>query len=209
MNMNAFGIGMVALAAVALAGCSKPTEPVRDQSGTQESAQAKEQPKAGGVTDWVAGLTSGKKMTCEYAIKGSGESGFAVKMYADKDRYRTAMELPTGKMNSLFDGGVMYSWAEGQKQGTKMDIECAKGLKEEFPQVKADGGMDVQSYDSPEQAIGNIPDISCKETTEAVDFSVPADVQFSDQCAMLKASLGKMKDVRNQLPDSVKGMMPQ
>ncbi|NTW90323.1 MAG: hypothetical protein HGB37_05450, partial [Candidatus Moranbacteria bacterium] len=140
---------------------------------------------------------------------GEGKASLTMKMYADKDRYKTEMDLPTGSVVSIFDGKTMYTWVDGTKQGMKMDLECAKSLKDQLPQAGPAGKAEQQSYDTPEQAIGNIPNITCAEASGQVDLSVPSDVTFTDQCEILKSTLGKMKDMQGKLPDSVKGALPQ
>ncbi|NTV55323.1 MAG: hypothetical protein HGA16_02380 [Candidatus Moranbacteria bacterium] len=224
MKSKMVGAGVIALAAVMLAGCSKQSAPIADQSQsgdgtpTQEASPVSEPTKAsggageklGGAAEWIAGLASGKQMACQYVIPaGEGKASLTMKMYADKDRYKTEMDLPTGSVVSIFDGKTMYNWTKGTKQGMKMDIECAKSLGDNLPKADVSGRPSPQTYDSPEQAIGNIPNITCAEASGEVDLSVPSDVTFTDQCEMLKSTLGKMKDMQGKLPDSVKGALPQ
>lgn len=206
MDAKIVGAGMVLAGALALAGCSSGTsQPVVEQPSVQGKPQAEMQ-NGGGIADWVAGLSSGKKMRCDYKMGGEGDKALSVKMFADKDHYRMETATLAGTMISIADGKTMYTWTSGTKQGMKMDLECAKGLEGDLP--KADSaGASPKTYDSPEQAIGNIPNISCAETSDSVDFSVPSDVTFADQCAMLKGTLEKMKAVQGQIPDGVKSMM--
>lgn len=213
MKKNRLVVLVVTVAgAMALAGCSKSAEPSGDQvqGATQATGQAQTQEQvSGGVADWVAGLTTGKKMQCEYPIGTDADKKYSVKMFAEQGRYRTETVMPTGMMITVLDGKTMYTWVDGTKQGMKMDLECAKSLKDGLPQAGPAGKTEQQSYDTPEQAIGNIPNITCTEASGDVDLSVPSDVIFADQCEMLKSTLGKMKDMQGRLPDSVKGAMPQ
>ncbi|NTW14108.1 MAG: hypothetical protein HGA31_03705 [Candidatus Moranbacteria bacterium] len=193
-----------------LAGCSsQPMARTNDQSGGQEQVQTQPQEKTGGVSDWIAGLTSGKKMQCEYSMGGEVDKVTTVKMLMDKDRYRTEVVTQVGTIVSLSDGKTVYTWTEGAKQGTKIDLECAKSLKDDLPKTPVTGQPEPLTYDTPEQAVGNIPDIRCSEAVGSIDLSIPTDMQFTDQCAMLKATLGKMQDIKNQLPDSVRAAMPK
>lgn len=213
MNGKAIGNGVVLLAAVALAGCSKPDVPMGGGSGMSDRSDigGKELGKqeTSGVADWISELAAGKKMRCEYAMGEGGKTMTAI-MYMDKDRYRTEMDMPMGKMISLYDGKVMYSWAEGTKQGMKMDMKCMEDMESDLPTEDASSDAPSkapESYESPEDALGSIPDISCEEVSDSIDLSVPSDVVFTDQCEMMKKSMEQMKQLEGQIPDSMKGMM--
>ncbi len=212
MNIQKIGVGALAVCAVVLAGCSRSAEPSGDQAQgpAQGAGQVQTQGQAtGSAADWVAALASGKKMQCEYSMGTDADKKYSVKMFAEKGRYRTETVMSAGMMVSILDGKTMYTWVDGTKQGMKMDLECAKSLKDQLPQAGPAGKAEQQSYDTPEQAIGNIPNITCAEASGEVDLSVPSDVTFTDQCEMLKSTLGKMKDMQGKLPDSVKGALPQ
>ena len=215
MKANIVGVGAVLAGAVLLAGCSSsPAQPSDVQSQealtqSQTQIQVQTQPTAqgntgSGISDWVAGIAGGKKMQCDYKMGGEGDKALNVKMFADKDHYRTEMVTSVGTMISVSDGKTMYSWTLGKKQGMKMDLECAKSLKDSLPKTDTSA---PQTYDTPEKAIGNIPNISCNEASSTVDFSVPTDIEFADQCAMLKNSLETVKNMQGKIPDSVKNLI--
>ncbi len=208
MKKHFFGVVMAVSGSILLAGCSQPSAPVVDQPdvSVRTNTEVREPEQPGGSAGWVAGLMSGKKMRCTYAVAMGEGNTLTTTMFADKDRYRTEVELPTGTTVSIFDGKAMYTFTKGTKQGMKMDIECAKGLKDSLPKTDQATVPVPQTYDSPETAIGNVPDIACAETSESPDFSIPSDITFVDQCAMLKASLDQMKNIQNQIPDGVRGM---
>ncbi|NTW76142.1 MAG: hypothetical protein HGB34_04600 [Candidatus Moranbacteria bacterium] len=213
MKAKVFGTGVVLFGAVMLAGCSQSDISTGDGNGTPDRSEmvGKEVGKqaASGVADWISGLAAGKKMRCEYTMGEGGKTITAV-MYMDKDRYRTEMDMPTGKMISLYDGTAMYSWAEEAKQGMKMDMKCMEDIESDMPTEDAPRGAPAEapeSYESPEDALGSIPDISCEEVSGSIDLSVPSDVVFTDQCEMMKRSMEQMKQMEGQIPDSVKGMM--
>ncbi len=217
-----FGIAGVVGAAMLLAGCS--WGPVKDttvpeqtmqqeQSTTQTQTQTQEQM---GPAQWAAELATGKKMQCSYSSSEMGGQGVAVKMYAEQGRYKTETEIQAGTMISLFDGKTIYNWMQGEKVGTKLDMQCMQ----EFEMQKPVQERNAQSYKSPEEAIQNTPDIACAELSEDVDFSVPSDITFTDQCAVLQQSMESMKkaqemqgtmpaNIPTNIPDDVKAMMGQ
>jgi len=199
MKTNIVGIVAVATVVAMLSGCGPaPVAPATDQSSSATSVE-------GGVADWVSGLASGKRMQCIYEMGGTSDRSLSVKMFADKSRYRTETATPAGTMISLSDGVAMYTWTVGTKQGVKMDFECAKGLQGGLSKDTSGTTQPGQSsYPSPQDAVRNIPNISCSEAVDPVDFSVPSDVAFVDQCALLKSSLDAAKNVQGRIPDSVK-----
>ncbi|NTW46329.1 MAG: hypothetical protein HGB18_04755 [Candidatus Moranbacteria bacterium] len=212
MDRRLVGIGAIVAGAVALAGCSSPGSGSQDQDHSQAQDQVRDQDKSG-VAEWVAGLASGKRMRCEYSF-GDGDKATKTVMYMERDRYRTEVGTPAGDMISLFDGKAMYSWTKGGKQGMKMDIECMKRLGEEVPKGEERQEPTSGGYESPQEALENIPNIACSVTADSIDFSVPSDVTFADQCEMMKGMLDKAKTLQGQagalqgqIPDSVKGMM--
>lgn len=168
----------------------------------EESMQAGEEARETGQAEgdsarWMAELASGKPMVCEYRMMGGDRQDTSVKMYAEKDRYRTEVMTPQGEYVSISDGKTVYSFIEGSKEGMKMDMECMKELADDLPKT---GDTPVQEqYVAPEEAIGNTPGISCRET-DSVDVSVPSDIVFTDQCAMLRQQTEMMKQYQGQMP---------
>lgn len=215
MDKRLVGLGAAVAGAVVLAGCSNPGNGSQGREQTQDRTQSQTQEGAkSGVADWIAGLSAGKRMRCEYSV-GEGTKAVKTVMYMERDRYRTEVGTPAGDMVSLFDGKAMYSWTKGGKQGMKMDIECMKQLGDQASGDEgSQKGQAQEQYDSPQDALESIPNIACAVTSDSVDLSVPADVTFADQCEMMKGMLDKAKALQGQagalqgqIPDSVKGMM--
>lgn len=194
-------VGMTVLLSGCSLGSSKDTA-TPAQIVEEEQAQEKVQEQTG-PSAWIAGLGEGKKMQCTYTIQGEGNKIVAMKMYAEKDRYKTEMETPTGMTISLFDGKTLYSWTKGMKQGTKMEKACLKELEK---QTKNGEVPATDAYDSPEQAIETIPNISCSVMEEEIDFfSVPSDIVFADQCELMKNALKQMRGLQN-VPSNIPAM---
>jgi hypothetical protein len=82
-------------------------------------------------------------------------------------------------MLTVFDGATTYSWDITTKQGTRMTKDCAEEMKKNAPIAEGEKEVDTieEFLDTEAGRTG------CKETTENVDFSVPTDVNFVDQCA--------------------------
>lgn len=157
-----------------------------------------------GVKTWIDAVVLGKKLKCTYAQDdGSGWQAETV-MFVDGKKYRT--EFSGGGMQyvSVFDGETMYTWTEGQKQGFMMNLQCM----EEFGEMYSEEGADEEQtyYESSEEAIESIPDISCSEV-DSVDVSVPSDVTFVDQCEMIKEQTEQLQDLQDQMPEEMRAML--
>lgn len=162
-----------------------------------------------GVGEWIAGLAAGKRMECEYRVTGEDGTETSVKMYAERDRYRTEVGTPQGNYVSISDGKAVYSFLEGSKEGMKMELDCMKDLAADLPDGEAPSAK--EQFVSSEETIGNTPGISCRETG-AVDIAIPSDVRFTDQCALLRQQTELMKQYQEQmpeLPENVRSMMGQ
>lgn len=188
------------LLALVLGGCSKGGEEKtigeQDPNSAKESQQltgeiatgGENEPKEEGniLNKLKSAVTSGKKMKCVYKIENEGKSTEIVS-YMQGDKYRSEIDMGAIKTRSVFDGDVMYSWTEGQKQGMKMTMDCMESLggetaagdnKEEEIALK-DGDDFVES-------LKDAQNLSCEDADD-IDFSIPSDIEFTDQCEMLKS----------------------
>ncbi|KKP67009.1 MAG: hypothetical protein UR66_C0003G0108 [Candidatus Moranbacteria bacterium GW2011_GWE1_35_17] len=132
-------------------------------------------------------ISKGKKMKCTYKI--SDENGATeVTTYAQGEKYKTEVNLGQMKTVSVFDGDVMYSWSAGQKVGTKMAMDCINSLD-----IKNEATKEADGEASPDKdddnfvdALSGAENLNCEDAGD-VDFSIPDDIKFSDQCEMLKS----------------------
>lgn len=139
--------------------------------------------------------SSGKKMRCSY---GLGEEGNVseVLTYIQGDKYKTEINMGQMKTVSVFDGDTMYSWSTDQKVGTKMTMECLDSLdagNESEPEEN------VQQNDSntKEEFVDTLEDtknLNC-EDVDNIDFEIPSDITFTDQCEILKSQQKMMENL--------------
>lgn len=206
-----FGIGAVMFGAMALAGCGAQPE---QAAGPRENAsEAWEQAAERGETmgtpqeGWLSDIAAGKTLECEYRMAdGDGEYG-TVRMIMDRDRYRTETRTENGEFISVFDGETSYSWTAGEGRGMKMRMDCVEGMDDADMEADMDEEMsDEESFRSSEEALNLIPDISCREIDSA-NFSVPEDVEFVDQCEMLREQTRMMEQYQDMMPEDAMKMM--
>jgi hypothetical protein len=137
-------------------------------------------------------------MKCTYKIK-IGEGEMESIAYISGSKYMTEVTVAGNTQRMIFDKGTMYSWSVGQKQGTKIAEDCAKGLAS--PQNTAGDTPEASDQDGPDP-FSNALDVKCEENSGA-DFSIPTDVTFMDQCEMMK---NITKGVPTAIPDVPAGI---
>jgi len=191
------------LAAVMLSGCGAQ-EAVKTGTGGDVLVPAEEESSK---SDWMSLLGKGKSVEC--TLPGEG---MTTNISAEGKKYRTETVIEGKKHLSVSDGKIMWTWTDGEKQGMKTEFSCMDEIRTTMPE---EGGPAPEYAASPEEALGELPDIACSETG-SIDLSVPTDIVFADQCALIKTQLQAMEQLKNQipqgmpeLPDDVKKMMGQ
>lgn len=209
MMRSTIGSVFVAGMAVVLAGCAGSDDQVRNQEGNQDQAQEEARVADGdavvrpqGTEQWMAALAAGKKLQCQFTASGPDDKTGTVKMTMERDRFRMETSAAGGAYIMVSDGKTTYSWMEGSKQGMKMDKACLEGMgKDRLTDVP--NADTAPKFDTPEKTLADTPDIRCTEA-EVVDFSVPSDITFTDQCAMLK----KLQDLPRGVPQGLPAGIP-
>ena len=151
------------------------------------------------IDDISEAITLKKKMECKYKV--TDEKGDAVesKSYIQGDKYKTEFTAAGAKQTSIFDGQTIYTWDENTKQGTMMDIDCLDDFKTVSSSDEADT-EDFEEYKSSDQILDEGVDVSCRPVA-AIDFTIPDDVNFVDQCELLKQQMEALEGIQQQLPD--------
>lgn len=184
--MKTWKIAAIAVGVLVLAGCgSKPTV-------ENNETQNQEINSSGIISSIQDAITSGQAMKCTYATIDENGGEFMATTYVEGKKYKSETETTETVQRAIFDGETMYSWSEKQKQGMKIDKNCAEELKKSAPQ----------------ESVTQIPDASGEKTFDSavnaecapagkIDFSIPEDVTFVDQCKMLKDLMKNIPSVPN------------
>ncbi len=152
-----------------------------------------------GMTDWLKAIAGGQKLSCTYTM-GEGENATEVKMDVDGKKYRSQMSVGGMETYVLSDGQTVYSWTPSTKQGFKMDLSCLESLKGSMPEGNSQPAQDYKA--SSDEVLRDMPDIRC-DKGGAVDLSLPSDITFTDQCAMMQNAAEMMKQYQDKLPAGV------
>ncbi len=175
-------------------GCGKS-----DEAKTEEGTSALEDSDGSLVSDFKDALKLKKKMMCTYKVSDQGQAYEHIS-YVEGEKYRTEYSAAGVDYTSIFDGKTMYTWDENTKQGTKVDMACLDELQTADSEEESLDDADYEEYQSSEDMLNTGLNVSCRQVS-AIDFSVPADVQFVDQCALLKQQMESLENLQEQLPD--------
>ena len=192
-----FGLVILVTAmAIVLAGCGKQTKQEEAGGGLMNSIKNNQAVEKGEgvVKNLKKALSSGKVMKCESKM---GEDTSLI--YIKGKDIKTQHKIGDGTMNVLVKDGVMYYWQEGAKKGNKMKQDCMKDLASSLP-----GGneqINPKEYDIDEMDVKvEKGEVKCAPVLSGVDFSVPKNVEFVDQCQALKDSMSKLKNLQQNMP---------
>jgi hypothetical protein len=199
-----------------LMGCGNKdaTNNLLKEEAKKEITSQPEEKKGGVISSIKDAMGLGKTMRCEYKFKGeSGELNSIA--YVDGRKYKAESTVMGKKQLVVFDETAMYSWAEGEKNGMKMTTVCMKEMEKNIP--KEQGGREpLADSKTDEEFFDDATDVKC-EAASGVDFSIPTDIVFADQCEMLKNMLqnaptdipGMPKGAPNNMPQGMPGNIPQ
>lgn len=150
-------------------------------------------------------ITKGEKLECVYSTSDS-EGEQSVKMYMSGEKYKSVVTADGEEFNSLFDGEAQYSWPSTEKEGIKMSAECVEefGVEDESME-NMDDYEDFDNFRTTDEVLEQDLEMTCNKISE-IDFSVPSDVKFVDQCEMVKNQMQQMQQLQDSLPE---GMMEQ
>ncbi len=198
-----FSLFAVIVATLVFSGCG--SQKAVETSPQKEAPVEVKKESSDVISSIKDAMGLGKKMKCTYAV-GTGEAKFESTAYIEGSKYKSSSIIAGKTAYASFDGEVMYSWMEGSKTGTKMTMACINELKNSLPPGKE--GEGPQGVKAPEDQFKDAVNTSCVPAVEAVDFTLPSEITFTDQCEVLRKTLDSMKNVKLpadvKLPDNVK-----
>lgn len=139
-------------------------------------------------------MSSGVAMRCTYAVGEEGNS-YESTVIVQGDKFRADAVVANTTTHALFDGTDQYVWTEGTKTGFKMSKACLDEISKMAPETE-EKTPSMQDTRANFEAAKNV---SCSPAT-GTDFSAPADITFTDQCAQMKDSMKMMEQYKAQMP---------
>lgn len=167
---------------------TKKDSPVATEKGNVEkNVGSKTESVIGSLKDAI-GL--GKKMECTYT-EGEAE----VRTYIDGMKSKSIIASKEGEMISVFDGNDFYGWNAKTKEGYVMKKSCMEELAKTMPKTEEGENSNPADFETTEDIVEDTSMDNCKETG-AIDFTIPKDINFVDQCEMLKNLTNSLKDFK-------------
>ncbi|MDH4330886.1 MAG: hypothetical protein OEV93_05030 [Candidatus Moranbacteria bacterium] len=177
-----------------LSGCfKKAAKEQGKEEGVQVQEQEQKQEMKSEMERAMEMIRSGNRVMCQYRVMSEGQEN-VMTTYVEGKRYRMQMQFGEGEMNSVFDGENMHTWMKGQSQGTKMSMQCQKELGGE--QAIDETQEEAEMSEDVEDVFFGAFNIKC-ENVNNIDFSVPKNVQFVDQCEMLRQQREMIKKMQS------------
>jgi hypothetical protein len=139
----------------------------------------------------------GKKLACTYT--DTADTGISSTVFVDGKKMKFTSTINGTVMYGLFDGETQYTWSnDSNKQGFTMSAACLDEIKTFSQGIPPNNAPAPQDYASME-ALQNVRCVPA----ESEDFSLPTDITFVDQCAMLRDSMKALDQMKQQLPEGM------
>lgn len=135
-------------------------------------------------------MRQGQTMQCTYKA-GNGDAAGTYSVYVSGNKFKAETDVAGSKMMVLSDGDTQYMWNNETKQAFSINMSCLQELQGSLPNAKPDEKLAPRPEDF-ESRFNSAENVRCEKATE-VDFSVPKDIVFTDQCAMMKQAAEMMR----------------
>ena len=148
---------------------------------------------------------SGEKMKCSVRAADGSETSFS----SEGKKFKSVAMVNGSGYATIFDGTTYYSWDDKTKQGVKFTEACMKDFTETFAKnAPKDSPVQSNPADTPENVLKDTANTSC-ESVAMIDFSVPSDINFLDQCETMKQTQELLKNIKGAgVPDLSKMNIP-
>ena len=211
-------VAVVLTVGFVVVGCGKKQSPQQEgeKAKTQmggESADDKNGPsdKLGNVLEKGAlmgeqiqnAIQKGDTLECTYQVSEADENS-VIKTYISGEKYKSVVTTNGEEFNAIFDGETQYSWSSlGEKKGVKMSSKCMEDLGgEEEADDEMEDEADYEDFKTTSEILDQDVEMSCSKAGK-IDFTIPSDVEFVDQCEMLKTQMKQMEQLQQSLPEDM------
>lgn len=189
---------------IALSGCGEKLKEIKETKDNIETSindgkelieQGKDLIEKGKeVANKNEGIVGGLKniLNGGASLKCESEDGWVT--YTNGSSFRSEGITEGKKQVVLMNDGVMYTWnPETMSDGLKMSKNCLSEIQKNLnlPEEQGIEVFDDFSVESMEEDVKS-GKINCKPSTEG-EFKVPTNVQFVDQCEIMKEQMNGMK----------------
>lgn len=141
----------------------------------------------------------GKTMQCTYVVDGGKPNQMITStVVVEGTKFQSTTTTPEATVFALFDGENQYSWMSNTKQGMKLSKACLEKMKTAVQDLPNAAVTTPQPQDMQTE-FDKAKNVQC-ETGGALNLTLPTDITFTDQCALMEQSLKMMEQFKNKLP---------
>lgn len=167
------------------------------QNAIEKAKETKETVENKGMVSSIKdAMGLGVAMKCTYAMEQDGKS-FESTVSVEGEKFRSESVIAGVTSYALSDGTNQYMWTNSSKQGFKMSKACLEDIAKKAP--ASDGKTEAPTMKDAKAALDMAKNVSCAPAT-GIDFSVPTDIIFTDQCAMMQDSMKMMEQMKDKMP---------
>ncbi|HPN96566.1 MAG TPA: hypothetical protein PLK35_02255 [Candidatus Moranbacteria bacterium] len=182
----------VMLAGLVLSGCGQKTPSEIQVPDTQkESVTPESNNDTGIVTSIKDAMGLNRTMECTYSIKNEMEA----KSYVQGNKIKSFTDIGGVKNITLFDGETFYMWIENKSEGTKMTKTCMEEMAKDLPKPSGENTASPADLKDIQEGYKDAMNVKCQSASD-VDFSVPSNIVFADQCEMMKAMMKGLSNMK-------------
>ncbi len=175
------------------------TERLKTEVNELKGASGEEKGMVASIKD-AMGL--GQKMQCTYAMSEGGSTVEST-VFVDGDKFKSTTNVGDMTVYALSDGENQYSWTSASKTGMKLTKTCLDKLQQSVQDKTSPAGTPASTEPQDmEKAFDAAKNVKCQPATGA-DFTVPKDITFTDQCALIEQSAKMMEGIKDKLPAGV------
>lgn len=194
MNKKLMYLLIICGISLVLTGCNN----TKNKPTLSSSPSAKEVK----IDNISSAIGRGEKYICTY----KDSSGVNSKIYIDNDKFKTEYQENNITQFSQFDGIYYYYWQSNNNSGYKIENTCLDdlvvGTKEETnsqnqSENEQEYNDEINSYQTTDD-LSNSSEVSC-QIVSTIDLSLPSNISFEDQCAILKAAKAALTQVENKI----------
>ena len=196
------GVGV----AVILAGCggqSNKLDKAKDNINAKIESSKEMIQEGKNLADNNKGLVGGLKDAMKRGITmkcvADSPDGHWVTYTNGKNTKTEGMTVDGHEMVIVAKDDVIYTWDKKTKQGQKMDKKCMEDFQKSIGMNISEEEDNFEDFTPGRmEAQEEEGKLKCTPSTKA-DFGVPSDVQFTDQCALLKSQMSGLKNQMDQM----------
>lgn len=195
-------IGLVVVAVLLIGGflywnSQSNVQPAMEKETIPSSVVPEEKGVVSSIKD-AMGL--GQKMQCTYTLSEGGKA-VESKVMVDGKKYASTTTIDNMTVYGVFDGENQYSWTSATKTGMKMSKACLEKLQATAQDMTKSNPSETSATapQDMEKAFDMAKNVKC-EPASGADFTLPKDVTFTDQCAMMEQATKMMQEAKDKMP---------